>query len=379
MPAHLAGRAERALVLGEQVDLQWSGGDAVLVDRASDAAFRLDGVAAAIVDGLSVPTTLGALCERVRREFDVGEDECATSVATFVEGLREQGRADVLEAPAGVTKVRRRYLDLLARALVNLIYPEHELRVDHLEREGARPTAIAQRRLMRDIRYAHAEQFTELIEAKRDGLPWRGRPSPDAHTMIGLRRLENLERCAVRVFADEVPGDFLEAGVCRGGASVFLRALQVAYDEEARVTWVADSFAGLPEPSHPVDVAAGLDFSEPRQPWLAASLPAVRETFATYDLLSDGVRFLPGWFAESLPDAAVERLALLRIDADLHSSTSEALTALYDRVSPGGYVVVDDYNSVEACRVAVDGFLAARGIRAEIRPIDRNAVFWRKT
>jgi O-methyltransferase len=197
--------------------------------------------------------------------------------------------------------------------------------------------------------------------------------------MVGLRRLENLEQCAARVFADGIPGDFMEAGVCQGGASIFLRALQVAYGEPHRQTWVADSFEGLPVPSHPEDVEHGLDFSEPRQPWLAASLRAVQDNFRTYDLLSDAVRFVPGWFSETLHALPAERLAILRVDADLYESTRDVLDALYDRVSPGGYVVIDDYWAFEPCRMAVDRFLAERGAVVELRRIDWSAVFWRKT
>ncbi|HEX2087346.1 MAG TPA: PqqD family peptide modification chaperone [Solirubrobacteraceae bacterium] len=366
------------LMRAEHADVQWTGEAVLLVDRAARSAFRLDDVAAAIAEALAGPTTRDAVCERVRGEFAVSAEDCSTAVAGFVDDLERRGLVEAFAAPAAVTEVRRRYLDLLARALVNLIYPEHELRVEHLERCGPEADRVAQQRLMRDIRAVRADDHAELVAAKREGRVWRGRPSPDAHTMVGLRRLENLERCATRIFADGVPGDFLEAGVCQGGASIFLRALQVAYDEPDRATWLADSFAGVPAPSHPVDVADRLDLSEPVEPWLAADRRSVEENFATYGLLSDRVRFLPGWFADSLPDAPVEQIALLRLDADLYSSTREALDALYDRVPPGGYVVVDDYGALAPCRRAVDAFRAERGVAAELRWVDWTGVFWRK-
>lgn len=366
------------IVRAEHADVQRANEDVLLVDRVSRAAFRLDPVAASIVGALGTPTTLAVLCDRIRAEYDVAAEECAETVAAFVQTLSEQGLVVPFAAEAPVTAMRRRYLDLLAKALVNLIYPEHDLRVEHLEREGAGPDRIAHRRLMRDIRDIRAEEHAALLETKRLGLPWRGRPSPDAHTMVGMTRLEHLERCATRIFADGVPGDFLEAGVCQGGAAIFLRALQVAYDEPDRTTWLADSFRGLPEPSHPLDVEAKLDFSEPKQPWLAVELRHVQENFATYDLLDERVRFLPGWFADTLPTAPVERLALLRLDGDLYSSTWETLDALYDRVSPGGYVVVDDYHVFAPCRAAVETFLDERGLTPELRPVDDCAVFWRK-
>lgn len=359
----------------EDIEVRRTPEETLLVNHRARTAYRLDPVAVAIVERLEAPNTLRAVAEGVAAAFDIEADESASNVAAFVQELQDLGLLEPYDAPPAETELRRRYLDLLARALVNLIYPENELRLVHLERNRPRDDALEEQRFLRDIRYIKAEAFERLVEAKRE----RSHDYRYSHTMVGLRRLENLERCAVRVFAADVPGDFLEAGVCRGGASIFLRALQVAYGQSDRTTWVADSFEGLPPPLHSIDVEQGRDFSEHRQPWLAASLHAVKDNFRTYDLLSDQVRFLPGWFAESLPSSPVERLAILRVDADLYASTYDVLSALYDRVSPGGYVVIDEYSVFEACRRAVDDFLAERSIQPALRPIDREAVFWRKT
>jgi hypothetical protein len=232
-------------------------------------------------------------------------------------------------------------------------------------------------RAMRDVREDDPDAFAELVRCKQDGQNFRGAVTRDAHTMIGLRRLENIEWCATQVFADSVEGDFLEAGVCQGGAAVFLRALQEAYDEGHRRTWVADSFEGLPPPRDEID--AGLDFTEARMPWLAASLSSVQETFRAYELLSDQVRFVPGWFAESLPGCEVETIALLRVDADLYESTRDVLDALYDRVPAGGFVIVDDYYAFAACRTAVDEHRTRHGVTDPLRRVDWTATYWRKS
>jgi O-methyltransferase len=120
------------------------------------------------------------------------------------------------------------------------------------------------------------------------------------------------------------------------------------------------------------------DLSVEACPTLAVPLERVRELFARYGLLDDRVRFLPGWFADTLPRAPIERLALLRIDADLYESTGDALAALYDKVSSGGFVIVDDYGCIPACRTAVDEFRAARGIQEPLEIIDWTGVFWRR-
>ena len=88
----------------------------------------------------------------------------------------------------------------------------------------------------------------------------------------------------------------IETGVWRGGASIYMRGILAAHGVENRDVWVADSFAGLPEPDHPT-VLGLVDASE----WLAVSLDEVRENFARYRLLDERVHFVKGWFRDTLP------------------------------------------------------------------------------
>lgn len=366
------------LVRSERAYLRRAGDDTYLVRSAERSQFRLNPVAAAITEDLGAPITRPELHARLMARFDVEPEEAAAGADAFVEQLAELGLIETSDQATAVASMRRRYLDLLKRTLVNLVYAEDALRLDLALAGRLGQDVLALSRLLRDVRYERPEAYAELVAAKRAGTVAGTFGSRLSHTMIGLDGLDNLERCAHRVFTEGVPGDFLEAGACHGGASIFLRALQVTYGEEHRRTWVADSFAGVPEPTHPVDREHELDLSEPIHPWMAAGLEAVRDNFRTYGLLDEGVRFLPGLFADTLPAAPVERLAILRLDGDLYSSTHDTLTALYDRVSPGGFVIVDDYGCLEPCRLAVHDFLDARGLEVEIHPVDWTRVCWRK-
>jgi hypothetical protein len=158
-----------------------------------------------------------------------------------------------------------------------------------------------------------------------------------------------------------------------------MRGILQAHGVTDRKVWVADSFEGLPPPNaerYPRD--AGVDLSVFR-PQLGVSLEAVQDNFRRYDLLDDQVRFLKGWFRDTLPTAPVERLAVLRLDGDLYESTMDALTHLYPKLSPGGYCIIDDYNAMEPCRHAVTDYRQQHGIRDEVVPIDWAGVFWRKS
>ena len=155
-----------------------------------------------------------------------------------------------------------------------------------------------------------------------------------------------------------------------------MRGLLKAYDVTDRRVWVADSFRGLPPPDaekYPQDRGLHLEQYEE----LAVSLAEVQRNFERYGLLDDQVRFLEGWFRDTLPRAPIEKLAVMRLDGDLYESTMDGLTNLYDRLSPGGYVIVDDY-SIPACRLAVEDFRRARGLTEEIVQIDWTGVFWRR-
>ena len=141
--------------------------------------------------------------------------------------------------------------------------------------------------------------------------------------------------------------------------------------------WAADAFQGLPPPDaakYPSDRRSR--HHEARE--LAVSLEAVQANFARYGLLDDQVRFLKGWFRDTLPAARIERLAVLRLDGDMYESTSNALASLYPKLSPGGYLIVDDYGAVGACRQAVEDYRGAHGITEEIRPIDWTGVYWQR-
>ncbi|EUC14718.1 TylF/MycF family methyltransferase [Paraburkholderia hospita] len=204
------------------------------------------------------------------------------------------------------------------------------------------------------------------------GRDWPSR----AYTMIGSARLRNLRVLAERVLSERVPGDMIEAGVWRGGASILMRGVLAAYGVTDRKVWVADSFAGLPPPEEIYPADAGDLHSTADE--LRVSLETVKEHFDQYKLLDQQVQFLKGWFKDTLPTAPIERLAILRLDGDMYSSTIQTLNALYQKVSPSGFIIVDGY-ALAGCRQAVDDYRQQRDIREPLQEVDGAAVFWRKS
>jgi len=206
-----------------------------------------------------------------------------------------------------------------------------------------------------------------------------------ALTMLPRVRLDHLQSCIVEVVKRSVPGDLIETGVWRGGATIFMRGVLKVLGVTDRNVWVADSFEGLPTPDaekFPLEAQAiAGPFLTKACNHLAVGIEDVRGNFAAYGLLDEQVRFLKGWFRDTLPQAPIERLAVMRLDGDLYESTRDALVNLYDRLSIGGYVIIDDYgeDSWTYCRRAIDEFRAARRINDPLIRVDSRCYFWQRT
>lgn len=265
------------------------------------------------------------------------------------------------------------YLDLLKKCITDSL-ADKEYFPAPLPRDFLRHRIS--RLVVRHLRKKNIRVMREQVidhAARAEGADWPVR----AQTMIGLKRLDHLQQCVETVLKENVPGDLIETGVWRGGTVIFMKAVLKAYGAEDRTVWVADSFEGLPRPNpekYPMDEGDTFHVHD----YLRIPLEEVQENFRRYGLLDEKVRFLKGWFRDTLPEAPVERLAVLRLDGDMYESTTDALTSLYPKLSPGGFVIIDDY-FLRPCRQAVADYREAHGITEEIQWIDRMGAFWRRS
>jgi O-methyltransferase len=206
---------------------------------------------------------------------------------------------------------------------------------------------------------------------------WEG----DALTMCSPTHLDNTQFCIEDCLERGVPGDLIECGVWRGGMSIFMRGVLAAHGVTDRKVWVADSFQGLPTP--PANSVDEVMYNFPQVvdvERFRVDLTKVKGNFARYGLLDEQVNFLPGWFNETLPTAPIEQLAVLRLDGDYYTSTWETLESLYPKLSPGGYVIIDDWGLGDLCgeQEAVLDYRREHRITDEILPVDYHTAYWRK-
>ncbi len=248
------------------------------------------------------------------------------------------------------------YLNLMKKILVNFIYQDPEMAKSGIH-------SVSEEKLWL---IPYNAQKREL------GRDW---PSV-AHTMVGLKRLQNVQFCAEEIIKNNIPGDFIETGVWRGGSTIFMNAILKAYNITDRVVWVADSFQGLPVPNpqmYPIDGKLRWDHVS----FLSVSLETVKDNFQRYNLLDEQVVFLKGWFKDTIPNAPIEKLALLRLDGDMYESTIDVLKHLYPKLSIGGYIIIDDYN-LAGCKMAVDDYRKVHNITTPIIDIDGFGIYWKK-
>lgn len=257
--------------------------------------------------------------------------------------IEPMNRNPAIDEGSEVSLLRKLYLDLMCDSLIGRLNQDPPLQ-------------------------QHLDGYDEAHRI--NGWDW---PS-QAPSMIGLRRMTNLRKECERVLKEAVPGDFLEAGVWRGGACMMMRAVLMAHDVRNRRVFAADTFSGMPSTDMMDEETAFLRDI----PAFSVSLDEVKSAFHRYGLLDEQVVFLEGTFRETLPAAQFTRLAVLRLDGDTYESAWDALHVLYDKVSPGGSVIVDDYFLFKGNRRAIDEFRESRQICAPIVQVDDYGGYWVK-
>jgi O-methyltransferase len=222
-----------------------------------------------------------------------------------------------------------------------------------------------ERTLAKSLRYSVYSAIQGLLRPMRMSIVQTNRAVGE--TMMGMGALENLHFAMQSVVNNRVPGDFVETGVWRGGGTIYMRAFLDAYGEPERNVWVCDSFEGLPKPKDEYEHDRGSRLWESE--YLAISVDQVKKNFDFYGLLDDRVRFLKGFFSDTMPTAPIDRIAVLRLDGDMYESTIVVLDNLYSRLSDGGVVIVDDYGMLPECNRAIEDFRAKNKITEPLQII----------
>ncbi len=204
------------------------------------------------------------------------------------------------------------------------------------------------------------------------------------YSMVGRGGLLATYDIAQEIETKGIPGSFVECGVARGGCSALMASV-ARENGSGRKIWLFDSFEGLPEPTQEdmscVDKTPTKERSKAvlHPGYCLGTYEEVSRLFSDLGLNKGDVFMVKGWFQDTLPAHREEigGIAFLRLDGDWYESTKCCLENLYDNVTPGGYIYIDDYE-LSGCKKAVDEFLQNRGTIAKLTHDGRGGAYFVK-
>lgn len=203
------------------------------------------------------------------------------------------------------------------------------------------------------------------------------------YSMGGRKALENAFLVTSLVERRGVPGALVECGVAEGGTAAMLALTNRALGKEPRQKWFFDSYEGLPEPTED-DYEGGRTGNFIRPLPKGSCLGTIEQVselmFEKLGLPEEEVHLIKGWFQDTVPVERdnIDTIAVLRLDGDWYESTKIPLDNFYDKIAPGGVVIVDDYATCFGSRKAVDEFRAERSIATPLNEDGRGGVWFEK-
>lgn len=231
-----------------------------------------------------------------------------------------------------------RHLDLLRASLLDEHYVENEARID-IAVNAAQNGNPVDPAVLRAPKHQRPPAVRELVARRAEG-PDESGAGVFAYTDIGATRLEEIHEALTTVRSDGVAGDLVEVGCGRGGVGIYMRGFLDAHETADRDVWICDPFrAGPGGPERPYKNGGKAD--------LWGDLNQVRDGFERYGLLDDRVRFVQGEPTESLPDAPIGTIALLRVGRHQAANAPAIVAALEARLADGAFVIVEDAAAVD--------------------------------
>lgn len=196
------------------------------------------------------------------------------------------------------------------------------------------------------------------------------------YSMTNLPRMINTLKSCRYAVENNIPGDFLEVGVWRGGNGILARKIFEILNSEKKV-WMFDTFEGMTAPTG-VDViaktkiSAQSKYSKVQNNWCFASLEDVKNNCLDSQLDLKFFKFIKGDVLETLliDENIPDSICVLRLDTDWYESTRLELEILYPLLSKHGVLIVDDYGHWEGARKAVDEYFLKSSFKPLLNVVD---------
>ena len=228
--------------------------------------------------------------------------------------------------------------------------------------DGPKPPTAKKRSGRAKLPSDYDRETREIWEAVRD------------RTMTHHSRVEFLIRAVRYVERHRISGAIVECGVWRGGSMLTVAHTLLRLGVTDRELYLFDTFEGMTAATErDVRIAQGKHADEllaatgpgpmawARPGRFVATIDDVREGFAALDYPQDRTHFIPGRVEDTVPQHAPDGISILRLDTDWYESTKHELNHLYQRLAPGGVLIIDDYGTWHGAKEATDEFLAETG------------------
>jgi hypothetical protein len=198
------------------------------------------------------------------------------------------------------------------------------------------------------------------IAADRDFMSLYARVRP--FTMTSPERLYALYQSVQQVVRHNIPGDFVECGVWKGGSCMMMALLLEKLGDTSRRIWLYDTFEGMSEPTEADRQLTGEsaetllqqeDKADQSSVWCWSTIEEVRANVLSTGLAPDRFIFSKGKVEDTIPGTIPEAISLLRLDTDWYESTRHELVHLYPLLASHGILIIDDFGHWEGAKKAV--------------------------
>jgi O-methyltransferase len=200
-------------------------------------------------------------------------------------------------------------------------------------------------------------------------------------TMTSRDRVCSLVQAVDYILKNNIPGDFVECGVWKGGSSMAMALACLKEKVSDRHLYLYDTFSGMSEPTEHDISYSGLNamekyiekkYDDQVCDWCYSSLENVKKNLDSTSYPKEKIHFQVGKVEETLPNCKHSSIALLRLDTDWYESTKIELEILFPKLSKGGILIIDDYGSWDGAKKAVDEYFTNYPSPVFLSRIDRS-------
>ncbi|MCB9225112.1 MAG: TylF/MycF/NovP-related O-methyltransferase [Crocinitomicaceae bacterium] len=199
------------------------------------------------------------------------------------------------------------------------------------------------------------------------------------YTMTSVERMYALYNATKYVIENNIPGDFVECGVWKGGSSLLIALILKENSISNRKIYLYDTFEGMSEPTtNDVDFTGATaekqlsdsDIENQSSVWCYSGMDEVKKNFTDHQIDLKNIEFVKGKVEETIPQTIPSAIALLRLDTDWYESTKHEMDHLYPLLENKGVLIIDDYGHWKGCRKAIDEYFESKQIKPLINRID---------